>query len=109
MKGARAEKSLHESILDFVSSDTTFDDLFEFANSEIGRLGFENLDFLGNVGHSIESRREARLYVESGNQKLLIDSGLFTFEPHIKAKGSPWGFKHENIYYFNAEGRLAEL
>ena len=32
----------------------------------------------------------------------------FTFEPHISIHGSKYGFKKENIYYFQ-NGKLIEL
>lgn len=107
--GARIQAELHEGMQRFVTPRTSFQELFHFANAEIERLGFENLDFLGNVGHSIESTREARRYIEQGNEQLLEDAGLFTFEPHIRRRGSCWGFKHENIYYFTGNGRAVEL
>jgi hypothetical protein len=108
-QGAQVEKTLHEAMQAFVTPRTSFEELFRFANAEIQRLGFENLDFLGNVGHSIESTREARRYIEQGNLQLLGDVGLFTFEPHVRRSGETWGFKHENIYYFTGEGRAVEL
>ena len=109
MCGAQVESALHEAMQRFVTPRTSFEELFTFANAEIHRHGFENLDFLGNVGHSIESSRETRRYIEAGNKQLLGDVGLFTFEPHVRQRGSSWGFKHENIYYFNGEGRAVEL
>ena len=38
----------------------------------------------------------------------LADVSLFTFEPHISASGSKYGYKRENIYCFDKEG-LKEL
>lgn len=109
LQGMNAERSLHAEMRNFVTPETTFGDLFEFANSEIKRHGFENLDFLGNVGHSIERQRQARRYIERGNSQMLVEADMFTFEPHIRHPNSSWGFKHENIYYFDDEGRVAEL
>lgn len=108
-QGARVEAELHDAMQRFVTPRTSFEELFAFANSEIERLGFENLDFLGNVGHSIESTRSARQYIAKGNKTALGEVGLFTFEPHVRQRGGRWGFKHENIYYFTEEGRAAEL
>lgn len=108
-RGAHVERALHEAMLSFVAPTTTFEELFHFSNTQIEQHGFENLDVLGNVGHSIESARDARRYIERGNRHALGTARLFTFEPHIKERGSPWGFKHENIYYFNGEGRALEL
>ncbi len=107
--GIAAEQTLHAAMLSFVRPDTTFQALFEFANAMITDLGFENLDFLGNVGHSIESARADRRYIEAGNTTRLSDARLFTFEPHIRKRGGAWGHKHENIYCFGPDGRATEI
>ncbi|MFO0699537.1 MAG: M24 family metallopeptidase [Nitrospira sp.] len=99
--GLRVERELHRRMADFVTPDTSFHQLYEFANDAIATAGYDNLDFLGNVGHSIETRRENRLYVEKGNHRRLSEVSCFTFEPHIRRNGGRWGFKHEDIYYFD--------
>ncbi|MEQ1580978.1 MAG: M24 family metallopeptidase [Steroidobacteraceae bacterium] len=109
LAGKEAERLLHAKMVEFTTPKTTFQDLFAFANREIARLGFENLDFLQNVGHSIESHPDARQYVQAENTLPLGEVALFTFEPHIRAAGGRWGFKHENIYYFDSDGRITEL
>lgn len=109
VRGALTEEALHDSMRAFVKPDTTFAELFRFTNAEIRSHGFENLDFLGNVGHSIESRRDDRRYIEVGNGQRIGSTGLFTFEPHIRSVGGAWGFKHENIYYFSTNGAVQEL
>ena len=86
---------------DFVTRDTSFHQLYEFANDAISTAGYENLDFTGNVGHSIEMHRESRLYLENGNYRMLSEASCFTFEPHIRRKGGDWGFTREDIYYFS--------
>ena len=83
--------------------------LYELANESIIDAGFENLDFLGNVGHSICERRDQRLYIESGNNRCLGEVTCFTFEPHIRLRTGKWGYKHENIYYFDDDGAPCEL
>jgi hypothetical protein len=93
----------------YVTAATTFHELFEFANSAITAEGFENLDFLGNVGHSIAARLDDRIYIQAGNHRRLGDSSLFTFEPHIRKVGGPWGFKHENVYRIRPDGRAEEI
>jgi len=108
-EGTAVQQSLHEQLRAFATPDTTFDGLFRFADRAIRERGFENVDFLGNVGHSIASRLEDRCYIEAGNARRLSDVALFTFEPHIRKSGGVWGFKHENIYYFEPDGRLNEL
>ncbi len=107
-RGADVQRELHESVRSFATPATTFQELFEFSNAQIRSLGFENLDFLGNVGHSIESSPGDRRYIQAGNGQQLGSVGLFTFEPHVRALGGSWGFKHENIYYFSG-GQLQEL
>lgn len=32
-----------------------------------------------------------------------------TFEPHVRELDGSWGFKHENIFFFNKELLLEEL
>ena len=108
-EGISFEQKLHASMLATVKPDMRFMDLFEFANAMISAEDFENLDFLGNVGHSIESVRENRRYIEKGNDALLGEVSLFTFEPHIRKVGGSWGFKHENIYYFGPDGQAVEI
>jgi hypothetical protein len=69
-----------------------------------------NLDFAGNVGHSIERCRDDRRYLERGSAVRLWQMSPFTFEPHIRRRdGGCWGFKHENIYAFDPAGSLVEL
>ncbi|MFM0289154.1 M24 family metallopeptidase [Paraburkholderia megapolitana] len=109
VSGYETERRLHQKMRLFVRPDTSFHDLYEFANEQIRVEGFENLDFLGNVGHSICARRDDRLYIEAGNHRRLGEVGCFTFEPHISQPGGRWGFKHENIYYFDDSGAVVEL
>tara|TARA_R110001606_G_scaffold100017_1_gene220310 strand:- start:247 stop:537 length:291 start_codon:yes stop_codon:yes gene_type:complete len=92
-----------------VTSQTSFHALWEWTNRKIKELGFENLDFLANVGHSIATNRDARQYIEKGNMVLLGDVPFFTFEPHVRELDGSWGFKHENIFFFNKELLLEEL
>jgi len=100
-EGLKVENDIHQLMAEFVTPDTSFHQLHEFANDAISAAGFENLDFMGNVGHSIESTRDKRRYVENGNHQRLGDVSCFTFEPHIRRRGGRWGFKHEDIYYFD--------
>ena len=107
--GAMFQWRLHKSLLDFATPATTFEELYRFGNTQIEAAGFLNLDFHKNIGHSIESHIEKRCFIEDGNTRCLGESPLFTFEPHIRTKEGQWGFKHENIYYFNQSGHLEEL
>lgn len=108
-RGLAFVEELHHRVRDFVTPQTTFGGLFDFANQQIASEGFENLDFHGNVGHSIATALADREFIETGNCRPLATVQYFTFEPHIRETDGPWGFKHENIYYFNREGRLEEL
>lgn len=77
-------------------------------NGVIKEKGFINLDFMGNLGHSIVRQKDDRIYIEKENQTCLGEVSFFTFEPHISVEGSKYGYKMENIYYFE-NGQLVEL
>ncbi|MAR02234.1 MAG: Xaa-Pro aminopeptidase [Oceanospirillaceae bacterium] len=108
IQGLRTELQLHEEMMAYVKPETRFCDLFAFGNQKIKDCGFENLDFLGNLGHSIENDPSRRRYIDQDCKEKLGDVSMFTFEPHIRKKGFDWGYKHENIYYFQ-NGFLKEL
>ena len=73
---------------------------YRHINDFIIANGYINLDFMGNLGHSIEMQKDDRIYIEKGIDVALNKVKYFTFEPHIAVKGSKYGFKKENIYYF---------
>jgi Xaa-Pro aminopeptidase len=102
-------RGLHAAMRRFVRPQTTFHELAIWTAQQIDAAGFVNLDFRANVGHSIATRREDRLYIEAGNERPLGEVTFFTFEPHVRAAGGPWGFKHEDIFFFDAAGNLQEL
>ena len=106
--GLLMELRLHQELLEYADDKTTFEDLFYHMNTRIISEDFVNLDFLGNLGHSIEKRSEDRIYIEKGNRTRLSDIPYFTFEPHISRPHSLYGYKHENIYYFE-NGKLKVL
>ncbi|MBR4588896.1 MAG: hypothetical protein IKO30_11375 [Lachnospiraceae bacterium] len=58
---------------------------------------------MGNLGHSIVRRKDDRIYIEKGNSKKLGDVSYFTFEPYISTEGSKYGYKRENINYFEGD------
>ncbi|MBQ8393925.1 MAG: aminopeptidase P family protein [Clostridia bacterium] len=99
-RGLEAEEHLHEAMHSFVNTDTTFEELFHYINNEIKILGYVNLDFLGNLGHSIVKNKNDRIYIEKGNREKLSSVEAFTFEPHISTQKSAFGFKKEDIYTF---------
>ena len=102
-------RRLHCSMRAFVAPETTFHELAMWTAEQLESADFVNLDFRGNVGHSIAGRAEERLYIEAGNHRALGEASFFTFEPHVRASGGAWGFKHEDIFYFNSTGGLEEL
>ena len=106
--GLLMEDQLHETLRAFAKPDTTFEELYFYINDHIASKGFVNLDFLGNLGHSIAEKKSDRIYIEKGNKTRLKDVNCFTFEPHIKSKRGMYGFKKENIYCFDL-GNLIEL
>ncbi len=106
--GLQMEDLLHAELRRFVTPDTSFEELYFHINAVICQDGFVNLDFMGNLGHSIVKKKEDRIYIEKGNTAKLSDVSFFTFEPHICKKNSVYGFKKENIYYFE-NGVLQEL
>jgi len=106
--GLQMEKRLHDELQMFAKPQTTFEELYFHMNQFIVQRDYINLDFAGNLGHSIVRQKDDRIYIEKGNNARLGDVAYFTFEPHIGVKNSPFGYKQENIYYFD-NGELVEL
>lgn len=106
--GLQMEEYLHQALIDVGAPDMTFEELYYYMNELIVKEGFINLDFLGNLGHSIVKNKKDRIYTEKGNRKRLSDVRMFTFEPHISIPNSQYGYKKEDIYYFE-NGRLIRL
>ena len=101
-------KTLMARCMPTILPDMTFEEVYCLINSEITACGFRNLDFRGNLGHTIETAPDARRYLEKGNRLTFREAGRpFTLEPHI-ASSDRFGFKRENIYAF-ADGRLAAI
>ena len=101
--GVLMEEWLHEAMCSFVRKDTTFEELFYYMNNLIRENGYVNLDFLGNLGHSIVRDKDKRIYIEKGNVAMLSEVEAFTFEPHISLPSGKYGYKKENIYGFEGE------
>ena len=107
-RGLQMEEKLHTELLRFATKETTFEKLYYHMNEFIVENGFVNLDFMGNLGHSIVKTKGDRIYIEKENKTRLGDVKYFTFEPHIAFPDSKYGYKKENIYYFDEAG-LIEL
>ncbi len=99
--GKNAERELHAFFKDIATPRTSMHELYCVINQSIENMGYKNLDFRGNLGHSIEKHMDDRRYIEQDNQTKLGDCDFFTFEPHICRVNDMWGFKMENIYYFD--------
>jgi methionine aminopeptidase len=108
LEGIKAEENLHLKLKEFIIPNKSFEELSEEINKEIVKIGYKNLDFKGNLGHTIEKHKDNRKYIESGNNLKFSDVDLFTFEPHIQKEKGEFGFKMENIYYFE-DNKLKEL
>ena len=106
--GLLMEEKLHKVMTEYVTPQTTFEELYLYINRLISEGGFINLDFMGNLGHSIVKSKNERVYTEKGNHLPLSSVEYFTFEPHISIPNSKYGYKKENIYYFS-NGKIAEL
>ena len=106
--GLQMEEKLHAELLRFATKETTFEKLYYHMNEFIVENGFVNLDVMGNLGHSIVKTKGDRIYIEKENKTKLGDVKYFTFETHISFPDSKYGYKKENIYYFNENG-LMEL
>ena len=106
--GLIMEEYLHNEMCNFITPQTTFEELYYYINGIIEEKGYINLDFLGNLGHSIVKQKRDRIYIEKGNHVSLGNVSHFTFEPHISIQGSKYGYKKENIYYFD-NGVIKEL
>ncbi|MEE0129444.1 MAG: M24 family metallopeptidase [Eubacterium sp.] len=106
--GLLIEEKLHSELFNYATSNTTFEELYYHMNEFIKKCGYLNLDFNGNLGHSIVKNKNHRIYIENGNKKKIGNVKYFTFEPHIALPNSDYGYKKENIYYFNND-KLIEL
>ena len=101
--GLQMEEKLHTELFRFVTKETTFEELYYYMNEFIVENGFVNLDFMGNLGHSIVKVKSDRIYIEKENKAKLGAVNYFTFEPHIAFHDSKYGYKKENIYYFDGD------
>lgn len=102
-QGFRTGEELHKAFIEFVKPNMTFEEVYLYINEVIQHLGYINLDFSGNLGHSIEFDKDRRTYFELGNKTKLNEVSYFTFEPHIKRMDGEHGYKREDIYYFQNE------
>ncbi len=105
LAGAQAQMHLHSVLMQVAHVGMTFSELYQIIQMEINQLGFEQLDYLG---HGVQKDMQHLDFIAPDVMYTLGDAGLFTLEPQIRLQGGRYGFKHENIYYFN-NMRLQEL
>ena len=98
--GKNTERDLHALMIEIATPKTIMHELYWAINQSIENRGYKNLDFRGNLGHSIEKHMNDRRFIEEGSQTRLGDCDFFTLEPHLCRVNGMWGFKMENIYYF---------
>jgi Xaa-Pro aminopeptidase len=103
LNGIKFEEELHKIFMEYVKTDMTFEDVYLYMNEVIRQHDYINLDFAGNLGHTIEFYQENRRYFELGNKTKLSEVTLFTFEPHVKQRNGEYGFKREDIYFFRKD------
>lgn len=107
--GLALEETLHHRLLAVARPDTPVSVFYRTTMEMIENAGYVNLDFLRNLGHSIELHRAERIFLAGDCRLALGDLGLFTFEPHICRAGGKWEIKKENIHFFDEDGVLREL
>ena len=107
-QGLKMWQYLHQILIENATPDMTFEELYFYINDVISKHEFMNLDFARNLGHSIVENKDDRVYIEKGNQLKLSEVKIFKFEPHINLHNSKYGYKREDIYYFE-KGKLVKL
>lgn len=101
-QGLKMWQYLHQILIENATPDMTFEELYFYINDVISKHEFMNL------GHSIVENKDDRVYIEKGNQLKLSEVKIFKFEPHINLHNSKYGYKREDIYYFE-KGKLVKL
>lgn len=94
---------LHQHVLDVVTPEMSFHELYHEMDKKIKFHHVQHLDFRHNFGHSIEKILDDRFFIEN-QQHLKLDNKLFSFEPHIKFINGTYGFKRAEIYCVDKEG-----
>ncbi len=56
--GINIEKLLHEYFVQHINEDMTFEDVYHVINKKIKDYGYKNLDFMSNLGHTIEVKKK---------------------------------------------------
>lgn len=88
-EGIIIEKKLHKKLEEMVSLEMTFGEVFEIMNAYIVEFGYKNLDFLGNLGHTIEEDKDERKYLEKDCGVKFSEIDFFTVPPDSKSYAFP--------------------
>ena len=70
--GLLAEEKLHGELMNFASPETTFEELYFYMNDLINQSGYKNLDFMGNLGHSIAAKKTTEFILKEATWLGLI-------------------------------------
>lgn len=97
---------LQRKMMSMVRPDTSFGQLFEWANLTIRQRGFVNLECQNNIGHDFARTRADRELIRANNTKKLGDTPFFSFESFVRLKGGSWGFKREDVFFFDELGQI---
>ena len=107
--GMAVEAMLHNLIQSVAFPQMTFRELHSLVTTALEQKSYENLDFLGNFGHSIATDVSDRVFIDANCEARLGSVPLFTFEPHVAKSKGRLAFKYEEIYVFNSAGQLRVL
>lgn len=99
-QGLKTEEDLHEFVGSSAIPERTFAELYVPASEQIYALGYENLDFLGNLCHSIEQDPVDRVYSDQHSEVRPGDVRVFVFEPRIRKRNGRWAQAREHQFLF---------
>jgi Xaa-Pro aminopeptidase len=101
--GMALEHRLHAAFFERVKPSMSFAEIYRDMDALVRESGYENLDLLGNYGHSLEKDPADFVLMNGNNERPLGSVAFFTFEPHIARPGSRYAAKLEEVYYFDDE------
>lgn len=97
---------LQQKMMRMVRPDTSFAQLFEWTNLTIRQRGFVNLECQNHIGHNFARTRADRELIDADNTKKLGDTPFFSYESFVRLKGGSWGFKREDVFFFDEHEQL---
>jgi len=96
------ERHLQKHLIENFQPSMTGHDVFDMMDTIISEERYENLDYLGNLGHTIVQDPAKREYIEM-NSKVILKNCLFTMEPHLCKIGNDFGIKYEDVFRWSKE------